>query len=189
MDTREERVLAGQNNDLSRLRYISHFELFCGWWATQEKENFSWSTEDLLCWIIACLWDKWRWLLNVSCFWLTQAGGSVYVLFSNSPRLWFTTSIDICSTGTLLSEHVLSKSFTAVKSFRVIYTVALQSKCSSLNLTEWISGVSDLEVTLHLTYSLMVGAPKCFTVYSHLAKGVKTDSKHPVMKLISWETL
>jgi len=48
---------------------------------------------------------------------------------------------------------------------------------------------SDLEVTLRLTYLLTAGAPNCFTVYSHLAKGVKTDSKHPVMKLISsWET-
>lgn len=94
----------------------------------------------------------------------------------------------------MLNRHIvkltcLVKVFQSSEIFLNDIRWVLQSKCSSLNLTEWISGVSDLEVTLRLTYPLTAGAPNCFTVYSHLAKGVKTDSKHPVMKLISWETV
>lgn len=177
MDTREERVLAGQNNGLSRLRNISHFELFCGWRATQEKENCSVESLHVF-------------ELNEDGYWTFLVSDShkleVFSLFQRCPSLiydkhWY-----------MLNRHTVKRTCLVIvfRSSEALYAVVLQSKYSSLNLTEWISGVSDLEVTLRLTYPLTAGAPNCFTVYSHLAKGVKTDSKHPVMKLISsWETV
>ncbi len=108
------------------------------------------------------------------------------LLYMCALHVWFMTSIDVCSTGTLLSSM-----FCQGPSLQWNLSEWYMLLCyrTPLNLTEWIPRVSDLEVAPRLTYPLTVEASNCFTVYSHLVKGVKADSKHPVMKLISWETV